>query len=232
MLLTMKSLLFVLVFCVSLFSDINGQDDTISVDDNYYDSGQSFRMPFLLESSESNLFIETFFKLKGIQLDSIVSLHENGTIDIALSNGVANGFYWKVDSLLTLQNEKDTVFILYGKSLFKDFNSNLIQLQSYKASTSTYGEALNLDVLFEFSEIEDPNDQIILYQNSPNPFKYHTIIPMYLPRGGEVNLAFYDMLGRPIGRSIFQGKKGLNFLTFHYRILLILERNGKDIWIS
>ncbi len=54
------------------------------------------------------------------------------------------------------------------------------------------------------------NNEFVLYQNTPNPFKEETTISYMLPEASMVKVSFFDMDGRLLHRLDQAGIKGLN----------------------
>lgn len=58
--------------------------------------------------------------------------------------------------------------------------------------------------------IDGLNQDFVLYQNKPNPFKNELVIPFELPKSGEVLLEIFDTRGKLIFTQTFRGVKGEN----------------------
>jgi hypothetical protein len=69
-----------------------------------------------------------------------------------------------------------------------DFNSELTSSEAYSEETSL------LDLVLEFNQAK--LDELVLYQNQPNPFKAETAIGFSLPEASAATLTIYDVTGR------------------------------------
>ena len=69
-----------------------------------------------------------------------------------------------------------------------NINSRLTHAEAYNQDN----EVMDLKLAFDRTENED---QVSLYQNTPNPFTDETIIEFYLPTAGRASLSIRDVKG-------------------------------------
>ncbi|MCZ2100699.1 MAG: hypothetical protein LC107_04075, partial [Chitinophagales bacterium] len=90
-------------------------------------------------------------------------------------------------------------------------NSKITKAESYDGN-------LNIgDVQLSIRNVVD--DQIILYQNEPNPFVHSTDISFYLPKAQQATITLNDGIGARIGVYQIDGVKGMNILQIGEEIL-------------
>jgi len=76
-----------------------------------------------------------------------------------------------------------------------------------------YKQGSELDLNISFGNEKADADQIILYQNIPNPWSERTDIKFYLPHQDQVILNLFDMNGRKILEKNINGLQGENLLS-------------------
>ena len=54
------------------------------------------------------------------------------------------------------------------------------------------------------------SDDLVVYQNRPNPFKHKTIAPFVMPESGEVKIEVYDINGILVHSANMDARKGYN----------------------
>ena len=79
---------------------------------------------------------------------------------------------------------------------------------------------IDIDKRFEYSPIVsaviDGNNDFVLDQNYPNPFRNETVIKFTLPQRAKVNLSLFDMNGRLVRVLLNESKdSGTHAVTFH-----------------
>lgn len=87
--------------------------------------------------------------------------------------------------------------------------SNGLKINSEITRSEAYFEDLKVgDVLLRTTGKEI--DDVILYQNEPNPFVSATDIRFYLPEAQNIVLTIHDVLGNTVYSTSFEGQKGFN----------------------
>jgi len=79
---------------------------------------------------------------------------------------------------------------------------------------------IDIDKRFEYSPIVsaviEGNNDFVLEQNYPNPFRNETVIKFTLPQRAKVNLSLFDMNGRLVRVLLNESKEsGTHAITFH-----------------
>ncbi len=77
--------------------------------------------------------------------------------------------------------------------------SDVLQVSSRYTKAEAYnGNLYLMDVQFRFEGEATITDEVILYQNQPNPFKATTVIGFELPKATTATLSIYDISGRTL----------------------------------
>ncbi|MEZ4910761.1 MAG: cohesin domain-containing protein [Saprospiraceae bacterium] len=98
----------------------------------------------------------------------------------------------------TVSASKDQVlFTLVFRATSNNTISNTLTLTSDALAAEVYNENLNtLNLQMEFRQ--GSRNEMVLLQNTPNPFETFTRIEFYLPEAGTASLNVYDVTGRII----------------------------------
>ncbi len=81
-------------------------------------------------------------------------------------------------------------------------NSDITKAEAYDAEYRVGNVSLRFN--------KAGGDEVVLYQNEPNPFIAQTGISFYLPVAAEATLSIHDVLGKKINQYQIKGVKGLN----------------------
>jgi len=87
-------------------------------------------------------------------------------------------------------------------------NSNGIQAEAYKGESITSIETMN--VALEYNSTVTPSDEMVLYQNRPNPFANETEIAFQMPQATVATLSVFDVSGKMILQQSIDAIKGYN----------------------
>jgi hypothetical protein len=111
-------------------------------------------------------------------------------------------------------NKQEKIKIVLEFEIMKDMMvEELLVLNPVKNSEAYILESRELvarNIQLNLLESLKINDQLIVYQNVPNPFKYETDIPFEISNQQEVSLNIYTIDGRLIYQKSNEFKKGLN----------------------
>jgi trimeric autotransporter adhesin len=116
--------------------------------------------------------------------------------------------YKSNDSLKKQQSISDSLYTAQINNLITMITNCCIFEQTQKSMQNFQDQNSNEDTIH--IQLAN-NDQIILYQNEPNPFDNYTVIRYYIPENtlGEASVVFNDMYGNEIKKEEIT-VKGLN----------------------
>ena len=91
--------------------------------------------------------------------------------------------------------------------------SEVLDIQSQPTLAEAYNENLEImDVRMDFNKITSVSDELVLYQNQPNPFKEATTISFELPEDETVHLTIYNVAGKVVETINGTFAKGFNMI--------------------
>ena len=119
------------------------------------------------------------------------------------------------------QNEvssKDPLFYLNFKAKTDLFLENNLWLNSKHTTAEAYNiknKIYAIDLLFEKNDIDlnSQPDEILVFQNQPNPFTTSTEIKIYLPQFTDLELQILDVSGKIIHTHHTQYSKGIHLIN-------------------
>jgi hypothetical protein len=102
------------------------------------------------------------------------------------------------DSLLSQQKKADSLLVAMVNDLMSRVENCCSQSSTPKSLLDNSGQKQGDTLQVELAN----NDQIILFQNQPNPFNENTVIRYFVPENiiGTTSVIFYDMYGQEIKR--------------------------------
>ncbi len=112
-----------------------------------------------------------------------------------------------VENVLTLsynQTERSNAgqsFVIQMRATKDGLLSEMLEMNSIITQAEAYGSndvIFNTALVFENSTIEKTDENFILYQNEPNPFKESTAINFFIPDAQDVTISIYDTNGKLI----------------------------------
>lgn len=89
--------------------------------------------------------------------------------------------------------------------------STQLEISSDVITAEIYDDALNVSGLS--LNYRGATDNVVLYQNTPNPFMDNTTINVYMPRDARANLSIYDINGKLLKSYNNDLTKGMNTIT-------------------
>jgi len=104
------------------------------------------------------------------------------------------------------------------KSIIDSLNIRLLKLEAQIASCCP--QPLNLKKEFQTTDLVKLEQEIILYQNEPNPFSTSTIIRYYIPqRMDKAKITLQDLMGRTINEVYITqfGQGSISIETGQYK---------------
>jgi Secretion system C-terminal sorting domain/Dockerin type I domain len=97
-------------------------------------------------------------------------------------------------------------------------------------------QSLIKSIALSFDQKVKTSDDLILFQNRPNPFQNETVVSFQLPTNGAATLSIMDINGRMIKQYSSEYQKGYNELKINKNdlntsgvVYLLLEQNGKKV---
>ena len=90
-------------------------------------------------------------------------------------------------------------------------NSAGILAEAYQGENINDAEFIN--VALEYNNEITSNEDFVLYQNRPNPFKEETVIAFSLSSATSVNLSLFDVAGRLVTQKQINAIKGYNEIS-------------------
>lgn len=185
------------------------------VQNEYCKAHQTYRIPIRAEHFQD---IEGFqFTLNYDSQHLIYQGVESGVIPINdrhfgdLENGVLTSS-WNSDHAETYNN--DEVLFYLNFIVVKDGAlSNLLNITNDVITSEAYASDESLrTVQLRFADAFDkPNkDEILLFQNVPNPFSDRSTIKYFLNHEADITLRIYDLTGRLIHQYSGHGVQGMN----------------------
>ena len=98
--------------------------------------------------------------------------------------------------------------------------SDLLSLDASEIRPEAYAQGQMRELGLEFNEtITEHGDQIVLYQNVPNPWSGKTEISYFMPKKDDIKLNIYDVNGRLIYQEQKIAKTGMNSTTITHDVL-------------
>lgn len=166
---------------------------------------------------------EEFDAIVGFQftLDHSTALNfagiEAGALDLNESNLAKNedllAISWNDVNAITIGDE--VLFSLYFMPV-ENTNSSVIFLNSEITQAEAYGAGLDvLNIELNTRSVTQELDDLVLYQNNPNPFNDMTTIEFFLPSKQEATVSIFDMNGRVIHEQSNNYNKGFNSIDFN-----------------
>lgn len=187
------------------------------VNNEYCKANQTYKIPIKAEHFQD---IEGFqFTLNYDPQHLVYQGVESGVIPINdshfgdLENGVLTSS-WNSDHAET--HTKDEVLFYLNFIVVKDGAlRNLLNITNDVITSEAYesDESLRTVQLYFENSYDKPNkDEILLFQNVPNPFSDYSTIRYFLNHEADITLRIYDLTGRLIHQYSGHGVKGMNTL--------------------
>jgi len=88
--------------------------------------------------------------------------------------------------------------------------SKVISLDVKGITAEAYNDDKIMDVMIDFTNHNNLQDELVLYQNLPNPWSETTEIKFFMPSDNTVAINIYDINGRKLYNKKLQVKVGIN----------------------
>lgn len=185
----------------------------LAIENQKFVKGQSIEVPVYLTNNADVTgfqftlnFDNEMFNLEAIN-SPLAGVTDNNFGFTRLSEGRIAVSYNKEKAMNLEQGAKVLVVTLKAKA---DGNlNNALNVGSEITKAEAYDADLN--VMHVDLQLEERNtDNIVLYQNTPNPFKSTTSIGFELPQTSDVTITIYDMTGKTLKVVSQNFGKGFN----------------------
>ena len=166
-----------------------------------FEKGDFITVTFKLEENESLAGLQSTinFDPTVLQLEEVMEgLVNRENLGLTLLQNGAITLSWDNANNQTLSHEH-TLFSLQFQTLAAGKLSEWLSLSSNYTTAEAYatdGNVYNLDLKFTEG---DSTDELVLYQNKPNPFSTSTVIGFELPEASNVSLTIHDVSGKVVG---------------------------------
>jgi len=169
-----------------------------------FEKGDLITVTFQLEENESLAGLQSTINFDPSVLDLVeviddgvinrtnlgLTLLQHGAITLSWDNAI-NQTLLHGQSLFSLQFQT----LAAGKlSEWLSLSSNYTTAEAYAAD----GEIYNLDLKFTD---DSSNEDLVLYQNKPNPFADATVVGFDLPTASNVSLTIFDLSGKVVNQQ-------------------------------
>lgn len=182
---------------------------TINVKDQALKKGEHFTVDFTLENGQKIQGLQYELAFKNLSLETI----KDGLITATHVNQKSAhtlAVCWDVFSVNpSTQNTEGQLFQLQFVANQNGQLSDLLSLATNNYSEAVTAEEEVINVALSFEKLATNND-IVLHQNTPNPFAQSTIIGFDMPEKGYGELAIYNLQGALLHTTNGTFEKGLN----------------------
>ncbi len=185
-------------------------DMIVGISDRLVKAGEAFKVVFTAEQAEVSGYQFTLdFDAASLQLVEVLEgVAGEEDLGLALVEDGAITVSWATAEAVDLRDQ-----VLFGLvfratasgklSEMLSIGSRYVKAEAYNAQDELLDVQMSIDGKVQ-------SDEVVLYQNNPNPFKDETVIGFYLPEGGKVSLSILDASGRVIRLIRIDAEKGYN----------------------
>ncbi|MBK9254658.1 MAG: T9SS type A sorting domain-containing protein [Saprospiraceae bacterium] len=191
----------------------------LTTDNTKFNQGQNVSIPFAVQHSAdvAGFQFTLRFDINAFDLESIesntITLNENNFGFHRLSEGLIT-VSWNKDNAVSIAKD-EVLFTLNLKAKANGEIANAVQLNSEVIKAEAYTQDVNV-MGIEFRVGNKSNTQeVVLYQNTPNPFKASTLIGFELPETMSATLKVYDVTGKVVKVINNTFTKGYNSVEIH-----------------
>lgn len=188
---------------------------SLITDDQHLKKGSEIKLPVRAQDFKHIAGFQFTLEHKGLEF---IEIEDNGIAIDDTHIGIHDGhltFSWSQADVQT--TDVEVLFYIRFKAL-QDLdlsqqlrvNSAITVKEAYLTKTF---DLMNVTLSFE-SDLA-ANDQVMLYQNEPNPFTDRTIIRFYLPHAEPIKMSVHDISGRLVSTLKLDGVRGENSITLY-----------------
>jgi hypothetical protein len=182
-----------------------------------FTAGQQFDAP--IKVAQNTGFSGVQFTMT-FDADKLTLVGINGeSLDVADQNF---GYTNVNDGIVTLSwNDVNAKSLIAGETLFNltfeakanGSTADIIAVTSDITKAEAYTVDADIMKVEWMTGSRTSNENFVLHQNTPNPFKANTVIGFELPSDMAASITVYDVTGKVINSTNVQGLKGLNTFT-------------------
>ncbi len=184
----------------------------MEVDNLTFEEGALISIPFRSAQAHEIMGFQLTMNTTGFELVGI----DPGMLNVDMTQA---GIFAERDMVTMSYASKDAKYLVQDDILFTmnfiakttgnigdalSFNSQITKVESYDSNLQVGDVKLNIRGVV--------GDQIVLYQNEPNPYVVSTDIHYWLPEAQQVTITLNDVVGHQIKKYTIEGTKGMNIL--------------------
>ena len=158
------------------------------------------------------------FDANNLEFLDIVSGESNLTSENLGMNRLQDGyitFSWNTNKAVQLAKDAK-LFTLKFKALSTGQLSNALHINSAITIAEAYDanlDEMNIQLAYRTNNGVITNDNVVLYQNQPNPFSDQTVIGFEMPKAADATLTIYDLNSKVVFSKTVSATKGYNAVT-------------------
>jgi hypothetical protein len=158
------------------------------------------------------------FDADNLEFLDIISGESNLTTENLGMNRLQDGyitFSWNTNKAVQL-NKDAKLFTLKFKALSTGQLSNSLHINSAITTAEAYDanlDEMNIQLAYRTNNGVITNDNVVLYQNQPNPFSDQTVIGFEMPKAADATLTIYDLNSKVVFSKTVSATKGYNAVT-------------------
>ena len=182
-------------------------------DDAKVKKGEKVVIPVKMSVAQKLYGMQISFNMTDLELNSTSS--ETFKEDLEFNNlGFETRIIMSEGTMQAIENGGN-VFVLECTALEDGWLHNMIDLSGVSLTNEVYDENLHPRALsLEWNNIG--SEELVLEQNTPNPWKDKTNINFSLPSDcNNINLVIKDASGKLLMQKIISGRKGVNFFELN-----------------
>ena len=193
--------------------------------DQLIDAQQQIHIPITFEEGTSANTVSFTLDMDASKLEIVEvlegSLTRKGRLDLTTlgdDGSALAGTWYSIDEESFEPDE--TLFEIVAKAKQPLVLSSGLSISSTYAPAVTSGQSTGTsDLKLVFKDGDFGLAELLLYQNSPNPFVAETVIGFYMPKTGEADLTILDAKGKSVWQQNGHFEKGYQEITLDRSVL-------------
>ncbi len=184
------------------FSEARG-DMEINLEVQYLEKENTTEIPFYLQDTKTVLGMQFALKLENGEVSDIISGQMDVNDDMVVFTNEGMRLSWTAPEGKVLNRDEPLFTIVVEGHDHVLLDSHTLSAEMYDANGTIYGIGIE-----NRESTDHANNDFVLYQNSPNPFKESTSIEFFAPRMADVRLVIRDITGRVVFDQIKNYQRG------------------------